>query len=79
MGIRTLYISLKHERDIFIRNEIKREMLKRLTNLTEEEAKHILNLLENYIDLQEEYYRVKDKLKQAEEIVKHLCKTLNIT
>jgi predicted DNA-binding protein len=78
MDVRSLYISLKHERDLFARNEIKKVLFEKLTNLTGEEAKYILTLIENYIDTQEAYYQAVEELKQTKEIVKQLCKTLNL-
>ncbi len=79
MDVRRLYLILKHSQDVFERNEARRLLLEKLiSSLTTDEAKYILTLIENYIDLQEKYNKVKDKLDQTKELIKQLNKILNI-
>jgi uncharacterized protein YfbU (UPF0304 family) len=78
MDVRSLFIALKHTRDPFEKNEIRKELLQRLTNLSEKEAKYVLTIMENYIDIQEAYAQKKEELQQVKEVVKQLNKILNI-
>ena len=78
MDVRKLFIILKHTRDPFERSEIKKELLQKLMSLTEEEAKYILTLIENYIDTQKAYSETKDEQIRVKELVKQINKILNI-
>lgn len=80
MDVRKLYLILKHSADVFERNEARRMLLEKLTSerLTTDEAKYILTMIENYIDIQNELTKTKEKLKQVREVVKQLNKVFNI-
>jgi Cys-tRNA synthase (O-phospho-L-seryl-tRNA:Cys-tRNA synthase) len=79
IDVRKLCLILKHSADVHERNEARRLLLEKLTSaLTTDEAKYILTMIENYIDLQERYSKLRNELDQARELVKELNKVFNI-
>jgi len=79
MDVRKLCLIVKHSQDVYERNEARRLLLEKLTSaLTTDEAKYVLTIIENYIDLQERYNELKNEFDQARELVKQLSSVLNI-